>query len=62
MICSPKENLMKNVLTWLVNPPTTGSKSTLVLRLMAGGVFFVGGNPGSGAIHEVGHAVSSLDG
>ena len=53
---------MKNVLTWLVNPPTTGSKSTLVLRLMAGGVFFVGGNPGSGAIHEVGHAVSSLDG
>src|SRR5215471_341389 len=31
---------MKNVLTWLMNPPLTGPKSTVLLRLMAGGVFF----------------------
>src|SRR5690349_7379083 len=31
---------LKNVLSWLMNPPTTGPKSTLILRLMAGGVFF----------------------
>ena len=31
---------MNNVLSWLVNPPTDGPKSTLLLRLMAGGVFF----------------------
>src|SRR3974390_2301529 len=27
-------------LTWLVNPPTDGPRSILLLRLMAGGVFF----------------------
>jgi putative oxidoreductase len=31
---------LKSVLSWLVNPPITGPKSTLILRLMAGGVFF----------------------
>jgi putative oxidoreductase len=31
---------MKNFLSWLINPPTDGPKSTLLLRLMAGGVFF----------------------
>ena len=31
---------MKNVYTWIMNPPTTGPSSTLLLRLMAGGVFF----------------------
>ena len=31
---------MNNVLTWLLNPPVDGPKSTLILRLMAGGVFF----------------------
>ena len=31
---------MKQVWLWLVNPPTDGPKSTLLLRLMAGGVFF----------------------
>ena len=30
---------MKNIFDWLTNPPTTGSNSTLLLRLMAGGVF-----------------------
>ncbi len=31
---------MKKYLTWLTNPPITGPKSTVILRLMAGGVFF----------------------
>src|SRR5580692_1110302 len=31
---------MKNLLLWIMNPPTDGPKSTLLLRLMAGGVFF----------------------
>ncbi|MGA3039516.1 MAG: DoxX family protein [Bryobacteraceae bacterium] len=31
---------MKNVLTSLLNPPTNGPTSILLLRLMAGGVFF----------------------
>jgi len=31
---------MKNLFSWLINPPTDGPKSTLLLRLMAGGVFF----------------------
>jgi putative oxidoreductase len=31
---------MNKFLLWLVNPPTDGPKSTLLLRLMAGGVFF----------------------
>jgi len=30
---------MKNIWTWLANPPTDGPASTLFLRLMAGGVF-----------------------
>jgi putative oxidoreductase len=31
---------MKNLIKWLLNPPTDGPKSILLLRLMAGGVFF----------------------
>lgn len=31
---------MKNLFSWLLNPPTDGPKSILLLRLMAGGVFF----------------------
>lgn len=31
---------MKNFYSWLIHPPTDGPKSTLFLRLMAGGVFF----------------------
>ena len=31
---------MKNFYSWLTNPPTDGPKSILLLRLMAGGVFF----------------------
>lgn len=31
---------MKKFFTWLTTPPTDGPKSTIILRLMAGGVFF----------------------
>src|SRR5215467_10005519 len=31
---------MNKIISWLLNPPTEGPKSTLLLRLMAGGVFF----------------------
>lgn len=31
---------MNKIISWLSNPPTDGPKSTLILRLMAGGVFF----------------------
>ena len=31
---------MNKIISWLMNPPTDGPKSTLLLRLMAGGVFF----------------------
>ena len=31
---------MKKIYSWLINPPTDGPKSILLLRLMAGGVFF----------------------
>jgi len=52
---------MKNVLTWLVNPPAMGPKSILLLRLMAGGVFlwegilkFVYTNQGIGRFTKLG--------
>jgi putative oxidoreductase len=31
---------MKKIISWIMNPPTDGAKSILLLRLMAGGVFF----------------------
>jgi putative oxidoreductase len=31
---------MNKTASWLINPPTDGPRSTLLLRLMAGGVFF----------------------
>src|SRR5215470_9111241 len=34
------EQPMSKIISWLINPPTDGPKSTLLLRLMAGGVFF----------------------
>src|SRR5262249_13433786 len=34
------EQPMNKIFSWLMNPPTDGPKSTLLLRLMAGGVFF----------------------
>jgi putative oxidoreductase len=34
---------MKKIITWFVQPPVTGPSSFLLLRLMAGGVFFFEG-------------------
>src|SRR4051812_47174832 len=34
---------MKKVMNWFVNPPVTGPSTILVIRLMAGGVFFMEG-------------------
>jgi putative oxidoreductase len=52
---------MKNFLHWLMNPPIDGPKSTIVLRLMAGGVFlwegilkFVYANQGIGRFTKLG--------
>jgi uncharacterized membrane protein YphA (DoxX/SURF4 family) len=52
---------MKKVLNWLTNPPIDGPNSTLLLRLMAGGVFlwegilkFVYANQGVGRFTKLG--------
>ena len=52
---------MNKMLTWLMNPPTDGPNSTLLLRLMAGGVFlwegilkFVYANQGIGRFTKLG--------
>ena len=52
---------MKKVLNWLTNPPIDGPNSTLLLRLMAGGVFlwegilkFVYTNQGVGRFTKLG--------
>lgn len=67
---------MNKLLHWLLNPPTNGPASTLVLRLMAGGVFlwegilkFVYLNQGVGRFTKLGmpfpvqtaHFVASLE-
>ena len=31
---------MKKIINWFTNPPVTGQSSILIIRLMAGGVFF----------------------
>src|SRR6202167_3865956 len=56
-----KEKPMKNIIHWLNNPPTEGPTSTLLLRLMAGGVFlwegilkFVYANQGIGRFTKLG--------
>jgi len=53
--------IMKNALRWLMNPPTDGPKSTIFLRVMAGGVFlwegilkFVYANQGIGRFTKLG--------
>jgi uncharacterized membrane protein YphA (DoxX/SURF4 family) len=35
-----RESTMKNITRWLTEPPIDGPASTVVIRLMAGGVFF----------------------
>ena len=58
---------MNKFFFWLLNPPTDGPKSTLLLRLMAGGVFFWEGilkfvyvEPGSRPFYETGDTVSAF--
>src|SRR5215831_12631529 len=56
-----RNNHMTNLLKWLLNPTTAGPASTLLLRLMAGGVFlwegileFVYANQGVGRFTKLG--------
>ena len=58
---------MNKALMWLMNPPTTGPKSTLLLRLMAGGVFlwegilkFVYPNHGVGRFLKLGMPIPAF--
>jgi len=58
---------MSKVLHWLMNPPTNGPKSIILLRLMAGGVFFWEGilkfvytNQGVGRFTKLGMPVPAL--
>ena len=58
---------MNKALMWLMNPPTTGPKSTLLLRLMAGGVClwegilkFVYPNQGIGRFLKLGMPIPAL--
>jgi putative oxidoreductase len=58
---------MNKALMWLMNPPTTGPKSTLLLRLMAGGVFLWEGilkffypNQGVGRFLKLGMPIPAL--
>ena len=52
---------MKKLFTWLLNPPDSGPKATILIRLMAGGVFlwegvlkFVYTNQGVGRFTKIG--------
>jgi uncharacterized membrane protein YphA (DoxX/SURF4 family) len=56
-----ENHTIENIVAWLTNPPVTGPKSTLLLRLMAGGVFlwegilkFVYANQGVGRFTKLG--------
>jgi putative oxidoreductase len=60
-------NQIRNVSNWLMSPPTTGPNSTLLLRLMAGGVFlwegilkFVYANQGVGRFTKLGMPFPAL--
>jgi putative oxidoreductase len=52
---------MKKIINWLLNPPVTGSSSILLIRMLAGGVFFWEGilkfvyvNQGAGRFTKLG--------
>src|SRR5262245_58608106 len=58
---------MKKVINWFINPPANGQSSILILRLMAGGVFFWEGllkfvyvNQGVGRFTKLGFAMPEL--
>src|ERR1700746_2248847 len=52
---------MKKIIRWFLNPPVTGQSTILIIRLMAGGVFFLEGilkfvyvNQGAGRFTKLG--------
>src|SRR5215813_7387981 len=58
---------MKNLVNWLLNPPTDGPRATLLIRLMAGSVFlwegvlkFVYPNQGVGRFTKLGFPFPEL--
>lgn len=58
---------MKKTIQWFINPPVTGQSSILILRLMAGGVFFWEGvlkfvyvNQGIGRFTKLGFPMPEL--
>jgi len=58
---------MKKVINWVINPPANGQASILILRLMAGGVFFWEGllkfvyvNQGVGRFTKLGFVMPEL--
>ena len=64
---------MNNLVNWLLNPPTDGPRATLIIRLMAGSVFFWEGvmkfvfpNQGLGRFTKLGfpfpHFTATADG
>lgn len=64
---------MNNLINWLLNPPTDGPRATLIIRLMAGSVFFWEGvmkfiyaNQGVGRFTKLGfplpHFTATADG
>ncbi len=64
-----KNASIKDFFRWLTNPPVDGPKSTLLLRVMAGGVFlwegilkFTYANQGVGTFHETRDAISPFHG
>src|SRR5215468_2039300 len=40
MLAARKESIMKKFVDWLFHPPVSGPKATVLIRWMAGGVFF----------------------
>src|ERR1051325_7263150 len=58
---------MKKQINWLLNPPTNGAKEIIIIRLMAGGVFFWEGilkfvyiNQGVGRFTKLGFAFPEM--
>ena len=58
---------MKKWINWFLNPPVNGSSSIIILRLMAGGVFFSEGilkfvypNQGAGRFTKLGFPVPEI--
>ena len=61
MFAARKESIMRRVTDWLLHPPVSGPKATVLIRWMAGGVFlwegilkFVYKNQGVGRFTKIG--------